>query len=129
MKWAGLVVAVCMSGIAQEGKLPPKSIMGVYRGVGRGSIRITPGDQGKINFALKLRYANGHTCEMDKPGEWKGERLVVLADGLDPNQSCKLEARFQPGRIQLTDEGQRCAQVYCGTRGKLDGVVLSKSRR
>ena len=128
MKWATLPLAICISGISQEAKLPPKSIFGIYRRPGRDSIRITSGDRGKVNLALKLYYANGHTCELDKPGEWKGDRILVVADGLDPNQSCKLEASFPPGRIHLSDEGQRCAQVYCGTRGKLDGVVLSKRR-
>ena len=138
MKWVALALAACFLPVAAQEpspRLPPPSIFGIYgpasktRRTGRDSIRVTARAQGKVNLALKLYYANGHTCQLDKQGEWQGDRLLVIADGLDPNQSCKLEASFAPGRIHLSDEGQRCAQVYCGTRGKLDGVVMSKTRR
>ena len=112
---------------------PPKNIFGLYAPAGkspprpgRDSIRVTSHAQGKVNLAVKLYYANGHTCQLDKEGEWKEDHLLVVADGLNPKEACQLEARFTEGRIRLSDEGQRCAQVYCGTRGKLDGVVLNR---
>ncbi len=129
---AGLVAAMCCTSAADE---VPKNIFGVYGPTARGrsraaqnSIRITPRARGHANLVLKLYYANGHTCRLNKDGDWEGDRLIFIADGLEPNRSCKLEASFTPGHIRLSDEGQRCAQVYCGARGKLDGVVLAKTR-
>ena len=148
--YAGVAVVCALAGGAggaqsQEPAVPPKSIFGVYGSSGRGraragrdSIRImstriksslTSQPDAQVNFTLKLYYANGHTCQLDKDASWESDRLVVMAEGLEPNQPCRLEAYFTPGRIRLSDEGQRCAQVYCGTRGKLDGVVFSKTRR
>lgn len=115
---------------------PPKTIFGVYGDadrsrarLGRNSVRISRRSEGKIGVALKLYYANGHTCQLDKEGEWKDGYLLVVADGLSPNEACQLEGSFSQGRIRLTDEAGRCARVYCGTRGKLDGVVLRKKGR
>jgi len=108
---------------------PPKTIFGLYGAAGkagRDTIHVTPGAAGKVALALKLYYANGHTCALDKEGEWHGDRLVIVAEGLTENEPCKLEASFPAGRIVLKDEGQRCARVYCGTRGKLDAVSLPK---
>ena len=110
---------------------PPKTIFGVYAPAGKAgsdNIRITPGADGKVALALKLYYSNGHTCALTKEGEWHGDRLVIVAEGLVENEPCKLEASFPPGRIVLKDEDQRCARVYCGTRGKLDAVSLPKKR-
>ncbi len=129
---AGLVTVVCCSSFADQ---IPKSIFGVYGPAAPGrsrpaqnSIRITRRTPSHANIVLKLYYANGHTCQLNSDGHWEGDRLVFIAVGLEPNQSCKLEAFFPPGHIRLSDEGQRCAPVYCGARGKLDGVVLSKTR-
>ncbi len=133
MLCVGLVAAGCCTSAADE---VPKSIFGVYGPTARGrsraaqnSIRITPRSASKVNLALKLYYPNGHTCQFNKDGDWEEDRLVFIAEGLEPNRSCKLEASFPPGHIRLSDEGQWCAQVYCGARGKLDGVVLAKTRR
>jgi hypothetical protein len=134
---SGIALALCwISALAapDQTKTPPKSIFGVYgpgqkrAGRGRDLIRIKARESGKVNVALKLYYANGHTCQLDLDGEWQGDHVSIAADGLDQNQGCKLEASFSQGRIHLSDQGQRCAKVYCGTRGKLDGLVLSKTR-
>lgn len=129
--YAGVVLAICGTPALAQQSHPPKSIFGVYgrSGRGRDSIRVTSRERDKVNVALKLYFASGHTCQLDQEASWQGDRLLVIADGVNPNQACKLEARFSPRRIRLTDEGQHCAQVYCGTRGKLDGVVLLKTRR
>jgi hypothetical protein len=108
------------------GQEPPKTIFALYK-AGRDTIRVTPGADGKVALALKLHYANGHTCALDKEGEWQGDHLVVVAEGITENEPCKLEASFPSGRIVLKDEGQRCARVYCGTRGKLDAVSVPKT--
>jgi hypothetical protein len=113
----------------------PKRIFGVYGSPsqnshtgGRDTIRVTPGQNRQVRVAIKLYYANGHTCQLDREGEWHGDHVLIVADGLNENEPCKLEAYFPEGRILLKDEGQRCAQVYCGTRGKLDAVSLIKKR-
>lgn len=123
---AVLVAVACLSLLKSQTRAP-RSIFGVYAPpAGRDSIRITRGKNGKIGVALKLYYANGHTCQIDKPGEWHGDRVLITAEGLDQNQPCKLEASFPKGHVLLKDDGLRCAPVYCGTRGKLDGVSLPK---
>jgi hypothetical protein len=132
----GLVITACWSPIATQlpaGEAPPESIFGLYApagktGIGSDAIRVTPRPNGKAGLTLKLYYANGHTCELEHEGEWLGDHLLVTAEGLRENEFCKLEAYFPKGRILLKDQGQRCAQVYCGTRGKLDGVTLPKRR-
>jgi hypothetical protein len=132
---SGLIGAVCcfpLSSQAPSVDAPPKTIFGRYgrsAKAGRDTIRITPVAAGKVSFALKLYYSNGHTCALDKEGEWHGDHLLIVAEGLTENEPCRLEASFPPGRIVLKDDGQRCARVYCGTRGKLDAVSLTKSSR
>lgn len=128
----GLIAVACRLPLASQAPpqdAPPKTIFGLYGTAGkagRDTIRITPGAAGKIALALKLYYANGHTCTMEKEGEWHGDRLVIVAEGLTESEPCKLEAGFPPGRIVLKDESQRCARVYCGSRGKLDAVSLPR---
>jgi len=106
---------------------PPKSIFGLYATAAQHDfIRITPANDNKINLTLKLHYANGHTCQLEKEGDWKSDHVLIVTDGLNENEPCKLEASFANGHVTLKDEGQRCAQLYCGTRGKLDAVTLPR---
>jgi len=107
---------------------PPKSIYGIYGQpkVGHDSIQVTEKANAKIGVALKLYYSNGHTCQLNRDGEWREDHVAVVADGLDTSQPCRLSAFFDKGRVLLKDEGLRCAPVYCGTRGKLDNVSLPK---
>jgi hypothetical protein len=113
----------------------PKRIFGLYgpsgksqNAGGRDLIRVSRGQSGQIGVAIKLYYANGHTCELNKAGKWDTDHVLLTADGLNEIEPCKLEAYFPKGGILLKDEGQRCARVYCGTRGKLDAVSLTKKR-
>ena len=123
---AVLVAAACLSLLESQTRAP-RSIFGLYAPpAGQDSIRITRRRDGKIGVALKLYYANGHTCQLNKAGEWLDDRVLITAEGLDQNQPCKLEASFSNGHVLLKDDGLRCAPVYCGTRGKLDGVSLPK---
>jgi hypothetical protein len=126
--WLGSLLASVSLLFAQQ-NAAPKGIFGIYgqSSPGHDSIRVTRRPGGKIGLAVKLYYANGHTCQLEAEGEWRAAHLVVMAEGADPNQPCSLNAYFSRGRISLKDEGWRCAPVYCGTRGKLDKVSLSKS--
>lgn len=129
-----IVAAACFSIVQSQPRAvehAPESIFGLYappsaRTAGQDNIRITRRRDGTIDVALKLYYANGHTCQLNKPGEWLGDHVLISAEGLDQNQPCKLEASFSKGHVLLKDDGLRCAPVYCGTRGKLDGVSLPK---
>ncbi len=119
----------------QPSQSAPKRIFGLYgqpgqsqNTGGRDSIRVTPGKKGQVGVAIRLYYDNGHTCNLNKSGTWDSDHVLVAADGLTQNEQCKLEAYFPRGGILLKDEAQRCAQVYCGTRGKLDAVSLIKMR-
>jgi hypothetical protein len=113
---------------AQAPQTPLKSIFGIYglSGASHDSIRITQKGGGKIGVSVKLYYSNGHTCRLNRDGEWREDHVVVVADAIDASQPCKLNAFFEKGRIFLKDDGLQCAPVYCGTRGKLDGVSLPK---
>jgi hypothetical protein len=113
---------------SQETARPIKSIFGIYGQptAGHNSIRVTEGDEGRIGVKLKLYYSNGHTCQMDKFGEWREDHVAIVAEGLDANQPCKLNLFFENGRVLMKDEGLRCTPVYCGTRGKLDNTSLPK---
>ena len=121
---SGLLLATSHS---PGGPLP--SIFGVYGQLtpGRDSVRITRRPNGKIGVAIKLYYASGHTCTLSRDGDWREDHVEMVAEGLDVNQPCKLSAFFERGYVLLKDDGLRCAPVYCGTRGKFDGVSLPKS--
>lgn len=108
---------------------PPASIFGIYGLVkpGRDSIQVTEKPSNRIGVNLKLYFSSGHTCQLTQDGEWTGDHVAVVAEGLDANQPCRLDLFFESGRIRLEDEGLHCAPVYCGTRGKLDGAGLTKS--
>ena len=132
----GRLAILCAAAIA--GALPlatqthtraPRSVFGVYGRTadGHDSIRITQKSNGKIGVAIKLYYALGHTCQLNKDGEWRKDHVAVVADGLDPDKPCQLNAYFDKNRVVLKDEGFRCTPVYCGTRGRLDEVSLFKA--
>jgi hypothetical protein len=113
---------------AQESAQPPPNIFGTYgrSSAGRDSIRVLKRTNGRIGLIIKLYYSNGHTCQLNADGEWHDAHVVVTAEGLDPSRPCKLNAFFGDGRVSLKDDGLQCAPVYCGSRGKLDDVSLSK---
>jgi hypothetical protein len=113
---------------AQARDGPPRSIFGTYGQVaaGQDSIRVIERANGKIGLAIKLYYSNGHTCQLNADGAWSDAHVTVVAEGLDPSRPCTLNAFFSNSRVSLKDVGLRCAPVYCGTRGKLDNVSLSK---
>jgi len=108
---------------------PPASIFGIYGLVraGHDSIQVTEKSSSRIGVNLKLYFSSGHTCQLNQDGEWSGDHVAVVAEGLDVNRPCRLDLFFENGRIRLEDKGSYCAPVYCGTRGKLDGVSLAKS--
>ena len=124
----GIAGAVSLPPAASESATrPPQSIFGAYghATAGHDSIRVTE-KAGKINVALKLYYANGHTCQLNQDGGWREDHLAVVADGLDASRPCRLNVFFDKNGVRLKDEGFQCAPVYCGTRGKLDNVSLPK---
>lgn len=118
----GLITVACCFAADKA----PNNIFGLYGRSGGDFIRVTPGENGKVGLALKLYFANGQTCQLDKEGDWQDGHVVVNTDGLNASEPCKLEASFAKGNVLLKDEGQRCARVYCGSRGKLDSVSLRK---
>jgi hypothetical protein len=84
---------------AQAPQTPLKSIFGIYglSGAGHDSIQITQKGGSKIGVSVKLYYSNGHTCRLNRDGEWREDHVVVVADGgsrvrdfraCDPGRSC-----------------------------------------
>jgi hypothetical protein len=124
----GSIVGAVSLLLATGGPRPPKSIFGVYGrpAAGHDSIRVTERADGKIRVAIKLYYSNGHTCQLNDDGEWREDRLAIVAGALDPSHPCRLSIFFDKSGVLLRDEGFQCAPVYCGTRGKLDNVRLPK---
>jgi hypothetical protein len=108
---------------------PPASIFGIYGLVraGHDSIQVTEKSSSRIGVNLRLYFSGGHTCQLTQDGDWRGDHVAVVAEGLDADRPCRLDLFFENGRIRLEDEGLHCAPVYCGTRGKLDGASLTKS--
>jgi hypothetical protein len=113
---------------SQESTRPVKSIFGVYGqpNPGRDSIRVVEKANDLIGVSLRLYYANGHTCQLNKDGTWSRDHVAIVADGLDPNRPCRLNLFFENHRVVVKDDGLGCAPVYCGTRGKLDNASLPK---
>lgn len=125
--FAGLA-ACCAAALAGE-QPPPKAILGLYRAGTRDYVRISAGEGNTVHLSLKLYFSHGHTCRLDRDGQWRADHVLIVAAGIEPDEPCRLQASFANGRIRLRDEGQQCARVYCGTRGKLDGVSLPKQGR
>ncbi|HEY7336986.1 MAG TPA: hypothetical protein VH639_18985 [Bryobacteraceae bacterium] len=115
---------------AQTAARPPRSIFGTYgqSSRGRDSIRVAGKAGGKISVAIRLYFANGHRCNLSADGDWRDDHVAIVAEGLTPARPCRLNVFFDKGRALLKDEGLQCAPVYCGTRGELDNVSLSKSK-
>ena len=116
-----------ITAMSQSSTAPVKSVFGLYGQPGHDRIQVTEKPNGRIGVNLKLYFANGHTCQLDKDGNWSEDHVAIVAEGLDANRSCKLNLFFENRRVLLKDEGLQCAPVYCGTRGKLDGASLTKS--
>jgi hypothetical protein len=129
---SGILVLSALAALSADVAVAPDNIYGTYRsrssGTTRDVVQITRRADRKIGIDLTLHFAVGQTCHMRTDGEWARDRLVVSAEGMDEHRPCRLEAFFSEGRVSLKDEGQRCAQVYCGSRGKIDGAVLPKVR-
>ena len=108
---------------------PPKIIFGVYGQVkpGSDSVRVTRKPNGKIGVAIKLYYANGHTCHLNQEGDWQADHVTVQAEGLDQSKPCSLSLYFDKNRVLLKDPNSLCTAVYCGARGKFDQVSLPKT--
>lgn len=125
---AGVLCAFMSVMNCQATDRPPKSIFGTYgqTTAGHDSIRVSENANNKITVTLKLYYSNGHTCQLNKEGEWSEDHVAIVADGLDTNRPCRLSLFFKKGRVLLKDEGLQCTPVYCGTRGKLDDISLPK---
>jgi hypothetical protein len=125
---AGVLCAFMSVMNCQATDRPPKGIFGTYGQptAGHDSIRVSENANNKITVALKLYYSNGHTCQLNKEGEWSEDHVAIVADGLDRNRPCRLSLFFEKGRVLLKDEGLQCTPVYCGTRGKLDNISLPK---
>ena len=127
-------MAALLAALSAQPAAAPSQIYGTYVGTQAGgtaagdSLKILRREGRTIGISLILHFGAGQLCRMRNDGEWQGDRLVVTAEGLHENRPCRLEATFASGRVMLKDEGQRCAQVYCGTRGKIDGVTLVKAR-
>jgi hypothetical protein len=126
---AAISAVVPFPAASQMPARPPQSIFGTYGqpSAGHDSIRIGGQANGKIGVAIRLYFSNGHTCQMNKDGEWRDDHIAVIAEGLDASRPCSLNAFFDKGRVLLKDMGYQCAPVYCGTRGKLDNVSLPKT--
>lgn len=85
--------------------------------------------QGSARVALKVFFDRGHRCELEGEAQWVGSRLVVRAEGLDPEKPCELGLVFGKGVVELRDLEGRCRDVYCGTRGALDGARFKKNMK
>jgi hypothetical protein len=118
-----------MAAMSQSSTAPVKSVFGIYGQPGHDRIQVTEKPNGLIGVNLKLYFANGHTCQLNKDGNWSEDHVAIVAEGLDANRQCKLNLFFEKSRVLLKDEGLLCAPVYCGTRGKLDGMNLPKYER
>ena len=125
----GVVGALSSLPLVSQGlPRPSKSVFGVYGQpvAGHDAIGVTENANGHIAVNLKLYYSNGHTCRLNKEGQWTGDHVAIVADGLDTNRPCRLNLFFKNQHVLLKDDGFQCAPVYCGTRGKLDDVNLPK---
>ncbi len=113
---------------------PGQDIYGSYVGAGcpttaESCLPTTSGDTlniteqaGTPHVALALAFEAGQSCSIQGGATRKaGDTLVLQAEGLDPDKPCELALTFDNGVVTLRDEGGRCRDVYCGTRGSLDG--------
>lgn len=71
---------------------------------------------------VNLLFHNGHTCEFQGNGEWRGNHVLVQKYDAE---ACELRVSFKGGKAILSDDG-RCRATSCGARGSLDGMTLPK---
>jgi hypothetical protein len=68
---SGVICTACWFPLTSQ----PQVIFGVYGSPrsGQDAIRVTRKGNGKVGLTLKLYYANGHTCQLNKDGEWHSD--------------------------------------------------------
>jgi hypothetical protein len=114
-------------GLAVLSAAAPASIFGTYSKPGApDSIELKSAAAGKVGVAIRLVYAAGQSCQLEKMGVWKDHKVIVKAGGLTEDEPCVLELTFHGGQVRLKDAGLRCSKVFCGTHGTLDAVSLPK---
>ena len=91
------------------------------------AMKLTSKPDGKIGVDIRLIYAAGHSCHIDGDGQWTDNKIVLEAPGLDEKKPCRLEITMQNGKAALEDVDNRCAPVYCGTRGTFHDVSFTKA--
>lgn len=78
----------------------------------------------KVN--VKIAFDKGHICALEGGAGWSDDHFTLRADGLDPEKPCQLVLRVNGSALTLEDVGGLCREVYCGTRGILDGARFKK---
>jgi hypothetical protein len=122
---------------------PPPSVFGDYAGIGcpangtpdgclpttaTDRVRILRGKGGRdATVIIKIVFAEGHTCTLEGSADWSDGAFTLRADGLDPNKPCQLVLHISRSVLTLEDSGGLCRDVYCGTRGALDGARFKKT--
>jgi hypothetical protein len=81
---------------------------------------------GAPHVALAIAFEAGQSCSMQGATRKAGDTLVLQADGLDPSKPCELTLTLDNEVVALRDQDERCRDVYCGTRGSLDGSRFRK---
>lgn len=122
---------------------PPPNVFGDYAGIGcpaggkpdgclptksTDHVLILRGKDGKdAKVSIKIVFAKGHMCTLEGSADWSDGSFTLHADGLDPNKPCQLVLHISRSVLTLEDSGGLCRDVYCGTRGALDGARFKKT--
>jgi hypothetical protein len=110
---AAVVMALASGAVSAQIK-PGEYVMGA----GYGVLRVTPDKGGALGFALNVRGANFHMCEMSgviRNGEAR------LEESADDKQPCIVIFKPAKDGIAVASKFQGTCSTYCGARAHFEG--------
>ena len=134
-------IALCMALLSLAGASPASGpATGVYAGAGcpknadsctptttRDRLEIVRKDD-RLVVSLRVFFDQGHRCELQGLGVAEGDKLLVSAQVPDSLLGCTLQMDLRGDRIDVHDPQMQCLELFCGTRGVLDGLRFKKIR-
>ncbi len=85
------------------------------------TIVVLPESLDRVGVYALLFFFNGHTCQFEGQGQWRGGQIVASHQ---EQSSCELTLSY--GEAGITTAASDSCRDYCGMRGTLDGIALER---
>lgn len=93
-------------------------------GTAENRISLKPSSTFAVAVEISLIFFNAHTCEFSADGLWNGKTLVATSREFADDKPCIVTLSFSGNAV--TSKATDGCQTYCGARGTLDGITLTK---